>query len=413
METQKLSERESKALAIATHTKLVRKPNNTWIVPSQSGPKTYTVNADPESPRCNCPDFEFRQARCKHVLAVEIVLQREVTVSSDGQTQTVTETVTVKKKYTQEWSAYNKAQTNEKSHFLAFLYELCAKIEEPIQKRKRGGQRLPLADVLFAVAYKVYSGMSARRFASDMRDALAKGYVSKLPSFNSIFDYLQMESLTPYLKYLIAESALPLKSIETDFAVDSSGFSTTRFVRWFDVKYGNNEDWHEWIKMHLVCGVRTHIVTGVELSNARTHDAPYLRPLLDQTAMAGFTMQEVSADKGYISYDNLQAVVDHGATPYMPFKTNVTGKRGPELWKKLFHYYSFKREEFLVHYHKRSNVETTFSMIKAKFGERLRSKTETAQINEALCKVLCHNLCVVIGSVYELGIAPEFTSEAA
>ena len=75
--------------------------------------------------------------------------------------------------------------------------------------------------------------------------------------------------------------------------------------------------------------------------------------------------------------------------------------------------YSFKREEFLVHYHKRSNVETTFSMIKAKFGERLRSKTETAQINEALCKVLCHNLCVVIQSVYELGIAPEFTSEAA
>jgi transposase len=81
--------------------------------------------------------------------------------------------------------------------------------------------------------------------------------------------------------------------------------------------------------------------------------------------------------------------------------------------EKLFHYYSFKREEFLVHYHKRSNVETTFSMIKAKFGERLRSKTETAQVNEALCKVLCHNLCVVIQSMYELGIAPEFTSEAA
>ena len=38
--------------------------------------------------------------------------------------------------------------------------------------------------------------------------------------YNSIFDYLKMESLTPYLKQLIAESALPLKSIETDFAID-------------------------------------------------------------------------------------------------------------------------------------------------------------------------------------------------
>jgi transposase len=96
-----------------------------------------------------------------------------------------------------------------------------------------------------------------------------------------------------------------------------------------------------------------------------------------------------------MSADNLRATAAHGATPYIPFKTNfsnTSGMKKDELWKKLFHFYSFKREEFLTHYHKRSNVETVFSMIKAKFGERLRSKTETAQINEALCKVLCHNL---------------------
>jgi hypothetical protein len=101
METRQLSERASKALAIATHTQLIRNPNNTWIVPSQSGPKTYTVNPDPESPHCDCPDFEFRRARCKHVLAVEIVLKREIV--TDGNTQTVTETVTVKKTYSQSW----------------------------------------------------------------------------------------------------------------------------------------------------------------------------------------------------------------------------------------------------------------------------------------------------------------------
>jgi len=46
----------------------------------------------------------------------------------------------------------------------------------------------------------------------------------------------------------------------------------------------------------------------------------------------------------------------------------------------------------------------TFHMIKSKFGQRLRSRTLTTQINEALCKVLCHNLCVVIQGVHELGI---------
>ena len=85
---------------------------------------------------------------------------------------------------------------------------------------------------------------------------------------------------------------------------------------------------------------------------------------------------------------------------------------GP-LWARIYHFYNFKRDEFLSHYHKRSNVETTFSMIKAKFGERLRCKTETAQVNEALCKVLAHNLCVVIQSMYELDVAPQFWQEAA
>ena len=48
----------------------------------------------------------------------------------------------------------------------------------------------------------------------------------------------------------------------------------------------------------------------------------------------------------------------------------------------------------MKHYHKRSNVETTFHYDQAKFGDRLRSRTKTAQINEALCKVLCHNIVV-------------------
>jgi len=70
----------------------------------------------------------------------------------------------------------------------------------------------------------------------------------------------------------------------------------------------------------------------------------------------------------------------------------------------LWHYYNFNRDEFLTFYHKRSNVESTFNMIKGKFGSHLRSKGDTAQINEALCKILCHNICVLIHSMHEFGI---------
>ncbi|MFH1032529.1 MAG: hypothetical protein V1767_08225 [Chloroflexota bacterium] len=52
-------------------------------------------------------------------------------------------------------------------------------------------------------------------------------------------------------------------------------------------------------------------------------------------------------------------------------------------------------------------------MIKAKFGASVKAKMPIAQVNEVLCKVLCHNICVLIQSIYELGLEPTFwTSEA-
>jgi hypothetical protein len=50
-------------------------------------------------------------------------------------------------------------------------------------------------------------------------------------------------------------------------------------------------------------------------------------------------------------------------------------------------------------------------MLKRKFGPAVRSKTPVAQTNEILCKVLCHNLSVLVHSIYELGIQPTFWGE--
>jgi hypothetical protein len=58
-----------------------------------------------------------------------------------------------------------------------------------------------------------------------------------------------------------------LKTVESDFAVDSSGFSTSRFVRWYSKKHGKVKDNREWVKVHLMCGVNTKVVTSVERSS--------------------------------------------------------------------------------------------------------------------------------------------------
>jgi len=241
-----------------------------------------------------------------------------------------------------------------------------------------------------------------------MNIAKEKGYITKVPHYNSIFNYLQKEELTQILKRLIEISALPLKSIETNFAVDSSGFSTSRFDRWFDTKFGKKKEIKRWIKAHIICGVKTNIITSVELTSSAEHDAKFLPQLVSRTS-ENFDVKEVSADKGYSSKKNLRIVDEIGAMPYIPFKSNTTSKpRGCKIWRNMWHYFMYKHDEFLQHYHKRSNVETTFHMIKSKFGDSVKSKTKTAQINEVLCKILCHNICVIIEEIHELKIEPNF-----
>jgi transposase len=134
-----------------------------------------------------------------------------------------------------------------------------------------------------------------------------------------------------------------------------------------------------------------------------------LPALVDETAK-NFELTEVSADRAYGSRTNYKAIQRHGAVPFIAFKSDHTGK-GDGLWQKMFHYFHFRRDEFLGHYHKRSNVESTFSMIKAKFRDHVRSKTDVAMVNEVLCKVICHNICCLIQEAHELGIATEFWTE--
>ena len=408
-----MSERQQKALEIAARTKL-KKSGKHWIVPSQSGDGTqYKVdNSNPDWPTCTCPDFELRRTHCKHIYAVEYTLEREQKTTTkktkDGEVTTTTVTETIKLRYKQVWSAYNMAQVNEKARFLVLLHELCSNIDEPIQTM--GRTRLPMAVMLFAAVYKVYSSVSTRRFMSDLKEAYVRQYISKYPCYNAVITYFEKPEITPYLQWLIVQSALPLKSVETDFAVDGTGFATSTYDRWYDEKYGKESSKREWVKAHVICGVKTNIVTSAEISGAHEHDSNFFAPLVNETAKR-FNMKEVSADKAYSNYAAMRVVDSKKAVPYIDFKEGSVGTGKCEIWNKMFHYYNLNRAEFLNHYHKRSNVESTFSMIKAKFGGFVRAKLPVAQTNEILCKILAHNICCLIQSSYELGIDATFWSE--
>src|SRR5438105_4426921 len=203
-----MNARQERGIEIAKRLRIRKTPNGGYIVPSQGGVGKYAVVMG-ERPTCTCPDHELHGDRCKHIYAVEYVIQGEF--FEDGSAK-VTETVrvveTIKRTtYPQNWKAYNAAQTTEKDKFQMLLRDLCKGIEEP-PAPKTGRPRLPLADVVFAAAFKTYSTVSGRRFMSDLREARERGHITKAPHFNSISEYLENAALTPLLHELITRSSL-------------------------------------------------------------------------------------------------------------------------------------------------------------------------------------------------------------
>jgi len=407
--------RQQRGMVIAATCKLQRK-GGVWLVPSQSGGGKYTVCPDKAAPHCTCPDHETRGERCKHIFAVEIVIQRELFPNGDvEETRSVTIAETVQRKtYAQDWPAYNLAQTTEKHRFQVMLHDLCQTIAEPPPANPAGGRRpVPLRDAIFSAVFKVYSTVSARRFMCDLQDARDKGHIGHAPTHNTLLRVFEAPETFGLLQAMVVQSATPLKAIETKFACDSSGFSGCRFDRWFDHKYGTplKKVQRSWVKTHIMCGVQTNVVTAVEIHDQYANDGAQLRPLM-KTTRRRFTVKEMSADLAYSTHDNLEAIDAIGASPMIPFKKNASAVSGG-LWAKMFHYFSLNREEFLSRYHLRSNVESTFSMIKRKFGDSVRSKGDVAMKNEVLAKLVCHNICCVNQEAHELGIDPGFGAEVA
>jgi len=399
--------RRQKAHEIADRARITFK-DGCYYVPSQSGNGTYTVILDDRDAVCDCPDFELRGKPCKHVMGVRLYVQRQARGIEQDTTNREPSPKLPRKTYQQDWPNYNAAQVNEQGHFQDLLADLCRGVSEP-PRTGRGRRPVPLADQVYAATMKVYSLFSARRFMGMLEQAVERGHVSKGMHFNSVLNALENKALTPILHQLIRQSSLPLRTVETTFAPDSSGFCTSRFIRWFDVKYGVTREEAEWVKVHLMTGVKTNIVTSVIILDKNAADSPQLPKLVETTAST-FTVTEVDADKAYTSVENFESVNAAGGTLYAPFKTNMTGAAGG-LFEDMYVYFMCFREDFLQHYHQRSNVESTFSAIKRKFGDSVRSKGDVAMMNEALCKILCHNICVCISAWYELGIEPMFASE--
>ena len=293
------------------------------------------------------------------------------------------------------WQRYNRSQTQEKTIFIRLLKELT----ECLPNRYRGfGENrrcINLAHIIFCLCVKNYVIKSARRTIAELETYKNLKYIDKVPHFNTLLIYLRDPRLRPILEDLIRFSALPLKDIENKFCCDATGFGISVLNdRWSQIRQKFNKH-HKYYKAHICFGVFTNIVTSCKITEGTSHDAPHLPELVNETAK-NFRMIECSADKGYLSRENLKVIWDNGCLPLIPFKDMNKGKRGHGIvWNSMYKFFKENREEFMKKYHLRSNAESGMFMIKQRFGDLSMMKHDVSVKNDVLVKILCHNLCVL------------------
>jgi transposase len=407
--------RELKALELAARAR-IEFADGCWRVPSQSKPSVaYRVTFEP--PSCECEDWLCRvphamppqdggQTLCKHIIAAKLVHERQ---GGQPAPTMVTDAVPKKPTYPQDWPSYGRAQKVEKRRVQELLCDLTSRLPERERSPSRRGPKPHLVrDAVFGMALKVFCGLSSRRTHTDLEIAFEKGYTSKKIPGAKVTAFFEDAYFTPILKDLIAFSASPLRALETKFSIDSSGFSSSRYEDYCDFKHGSGMPRRRctWVKVHVASGISTHCVPAVRILDKDAADSPQFIPLVRETRRH-FEISEVSADKAYASLDNFEEVAACGAQGYIAFKSNTTGGVGGHF-EKAFHLFLANRDEYLSHYHLRSNGESTFSAVKRKFGASVMSLTETAMVNECLVKFLCQNLCCLVQAEEKLGLVPVF-----
>ncbi len=397
METKQVLEKRQERGHEIAQKKQIKAVKDGWPVKSQSVEEFYKVSG---TSICDCPDSELHNATCKHAYAVCYYLDIEKHTADGIKSERLRLT------YEQAWSVYNKAQTSEGRLFDELLADLVREVANPRPIQTHWRPYLGFNTVLYVSIKKVYSQMSSRMSMSLFGIMKEEGYLEDVPHFNTMSKLLNRKDTTPILHNLIAITSAPLRAVKSGFTVDSSGFATRSFGAYAEGKYGVKKS-RRWLKAHIHVGVKTNIVTAIEITDESGADCSQFIPLMQQTKENGFNVKEAYGDTVYLSRDNLVFVDNYCGVPYTPFKENSISKpQGSHIWRKMFHYFQYNKEDFMSHYHKRSNIETMSSAIKKKLGENLKSKNYTPQVNELLCKFIAYNILVLIEEMYELGINP-------
>ena len=218
----------------------------------------------------------------------------------------------------------------------------------------------------------------------------------RLPHYNTVFNYLENPELTPDPEAPDRREHQAAQGRRGRLRRGLIRLHVVRFVRWFDHKYGVAEQEHDWVKVSLMTGVKTNVVTAVEVDERYAGDCPSSPPLVKATA-ENFTLREVSADTPISATRTWTPVAAARRDAVHRVQGEHDGGRAAGVFAKMFHFYSLNRDDFLspLSQAEQRRIDVLDDQGEVR-GPRSAPRPTSAMVNEALGKILCHNICCLI-----------------
>ena len=179
--------------------------------------------------------------------------------------------------------------------------------------------------------------------------------------------------------------------------LDSSGIRTDKKSSWFCLRIKKVIRKRDCNKLHLAVCSDLHLILNWRITAWKRNDSPFFIKLLKPFKILG----RILADKGYLSRKNFQFCMDRGGCAFIPFKK---GKKKPSTaspkshpaWKFAFNLWSKFNEFYMNIYHQRSNIESVFSVIKKRFGDKVLCRTFPMRAREISLRLIAYNLKILI-----------------
>lgn len=347
-----------------------------------------------------------------------------------------------KPKRSLDWSSYNEAQVNEMADTLNLIRRFVdrASARIPERPRRRGRPPFPARDVAKALLLQTYFGVSDRVAAGLVRLFMEKLGISEAFSYKTIERGYDPSPVSEILREVFRLTNEHGNARETTFGVDGTGEPTSSKVNYESVRSEQRKDereagaWpspspspsppsspssqpnsspsssssspqrppaaeevatrHEFQLTVSSVGVHTKIFAGFRTTGDRSiGELSFFPSVVSQTHINCPQMDTILGDSLYANRMACAVVARYGATPYFLPKSNSTFlSRGVPSWNNMTHGLVGDPQRWLEEYHMRSMCETSNSMDKAEFPEKIRRRIPQRKDAVSSLRIYVHNI---------------------